>query len=246
MNCKTFTLSILALAFSGTVAQAASYTGVGAVDFTNPANWQNGVIPSSVVINGNNVSISDGLTFTDATTNWLINGEVVINGGNLVFNNGRRSDDGIPAHTTLDFGVSGKLAVNSVLNFSHSAQNPDSTFSVSATLVGNTGVWNHRTLITANEMWNVEAFKPAGAQYGVVTDRFSFAGYTLSSTVLASGYNEADLDDGFAYLCYDSIAYNGQPGSISVVFKGAAVPEPTTATLGLLGLATLMLRRRRA
>lgn len=240
-----FASSVVSLVLFSSVASAATYIGSGSVDFSNPAGWNGGSIPTTVTLEGKNVTITDGLTFKDSTINWTIDGLVSVTGGNLVFNNG--SGIATPCHTTLDLGENGRLAATEVLNFSQGAQNGSSTFSLSATLTGSAGVWTHRTLITCKNMWNVEAFKsPSTNSYDVKTGVFSFEGYTLSTTVLGVGYEESDLADGFAYLCYDSFS-SGQPNSISVVFKGkGAIPEPTTATLSLLALASLLGRRRRA
>ena len=72
-----------------------------------------------------------------------------------------------------------------------------------------------------------------GGEVGVNTLTFDFAGFSVTGGAFGSVNNAGEADNGLDF------------NSVTVTFTPAAVPEPSSAALLLVGLAGFCSRRRR-
>lgn len=256
-----------AASMSTTWTGGAGPTSSNIYDLNNAANWSNGV-PSrgsgqgpdlifsntgTIVINGGIVDTSDGgsimvtgnsnvtVSGTRYTGNVTVGaGSVLTKNGSTDFKNSVVNIDGTfnlnvagvdPASGTirLIFGIGGIMNISQALWGSSSFNVSGMLGTVSADLTAGTYRFVTRTLITTG------GFQTGNVALGAFTDA---SGGSLTKVGEAMTGNAADYE-GKYYLYRD-----GNTIKVQYVETGAVVPEPATATLGLLGLAALMMRRR--
>ncbi len=95
---------------------------------------------------------------------------------------------------------------------------------------------------------NVYTYTFSGAELTVgetYTARFYTNGEVTNQQLIAS-YNGNGTSEGGAVAASLGSTRNYQPGGMVITVSSVSVPEPATATLGLLALGALALRRRRA
>ena len=187
----------------------------------------------------------DRLQFITGLGNILINDELSV--GSVLLNATNNTN---PVDLTIDFSTAGKITTSSEINFAeHWFKQPTSSITFGATLTPQaTGTIGSRALLEAQGnygMWNL--IDIIGNPERETLLHGSFGTYNYKGIVRNSNWEtiSASMQEGDAYLVY--VGENGvTPQKLEVRWKGAApIPEPSTATLGLLALAGLCFRRKR-
>lgn len=236
-------------------------------DVNNAGNWSNGVPnrngnagPDVIFANTGTINVSGSLVDTSD------GGSITVTGNSNVTVGGTRWTGNVTVGTgsTLNLGQvdfkSSQITLDGTLNLSVCGIDPGGD---GARLVfGIGGILN-----VSQKMWGAGSFSVSGLLATISTDmaagEFQFVTRTLVTT---GGFDSGDVSLG-DFLAADGSSltkasarmegnaadYQGQyyvykdGNDIKVQYVVAgAVPEPATATLSLLGLAALMMRRRRA
>lgn len=103
---------------------------------------------------------------------------------------------------------------------------------------GGTDGFSINLVYQTSEGWQISTVSTSNAELSASTDKTKTVSANLSQT---------PLTDGAIYAVITSQTGGGTSNTLNVSLQGEkSVPEPATATLGLLGLAALMVRRRKA
>ena len=188
--------------------------------------------------------------FSNGLANVLIGSELAVY--NVLFNNAENTN---PIKLNLDFAEKGKLIAETYINFFPDWYKVEgASLNLSATLTPQSaGVIGSRTLLEAQShmgIWHIDEVIIGTAYASVLSAQFE--GYNYKGLVLEKDWaaTAAKMKAGDAYLVYagdveSGDMYSGNKIEVRWKTEDAVVPEPSTATLGLLGLAGLCLRRRR-
>ena len=88
----------------------------------------------------------------------------------------------------------------------------------------------------------------AGTDYYILANNFSTDQYVFGNTAVAfaSEITWNQFVEGSTNSIFSNALFNGgSPGNLGPVFTFTTVPEPATATLAMLGLGGLLMRRKR-
>lgn len=128
---------------------------------------------------------------------------------------------------TIDFGESGSITTTNQFNIGQGLKAEGSCFTIKAT--GNTSESLNRVLVSANAFWNVSDANQ------ITVEISGMEGLTNLGVV--------DSEESISEGQYGIVRTTN---TLTLVSKIASAPEPASASLGLIALGTLILRRRRA
>lgn len=247
----------------------------GSTDWLDSSNWLQDGIPSQVIPqispNRGNVTIAGNYTVISPAGTKLefYGGTFTITDGaqvnmqdfykfqkvDLVIGEGsslttRKADNTFIYANCSDpmmWQIDGTLNIESSLNFNNN-------FSTLQVHLGSTGILNltnQTTLGTFSFSADLGDLITEGAAHYQLVTRELVTGLgssvTTSNTTITGGTQEVDNVNDLALNAENAGKYQvfTQDGKVYVSYISGAVPEPATATMGLLGMAALLLRRNR-
>lgn len=236
-------------------------------ELNNADNWSNGV-PSrgngqgpdvifnnsgTVNVNGSMVDTSDGggITVT-GNSNVTVGGTRYM--GNVTVGSGSTLNLGQVDFKSSDITLDGALNLT-VCGIDSGGDGARLVFGIGGIMNVNQKIWGASSFSVSGLLATTSADLTVGEFQFVTRTLVNSAGFEGGDISLGEFLAEdgSSLTKASAKMEGDAADYQGQyyvykdGNTIKVQYVvGGAVPEPTTATLSLLGLAALMLRRRRA
>ncbi len=245
---KPLVFSIIASALSLSSASAAESLTIGSAADANATTYDSTVTNGSDITeqnqygyspilwtNSDRFKIADSTLLTEGSTAYSLHLDVSFSAYNFSIGSAvyvdtftiKNGDTNNLTNLTINFGENGSLTASSIFNIGVGFKTEGSLFTIKAT--GNTTESLSRVLVSASEFWNVSDANE------IAVDISGMDGLTNLGIV-----DSADRISEGQY----GIVRTGS--SLTLVSKVASVPESTTASLSLLALSALALRRRRA
>ncbi len=219
-----------------TVLASFSVAGAATLDLTGSA------IPSSITFAGDSTDtvILDATVNVDGSTLTLQDSTTVTTNGNIFGIQGSNWSTvfGVLKGATIDFKENGKFMVAQGLalqeqNLIFTGVLDTVVWTTDASLAGTTEIVSRTLLESSGDIWYREE--------GHTTNPYSVSFLAKDGSEL----EKIEANPSEISLGQYATTYEASKIGVTYVREYKLVPEPTTASLSLLGLAALMMRRRR-